>query len=222
MEMFCSNTLQNMQGGLWHLYDAQLVLRGPKRARKYPHPITPSPPPWTIDSWQDGSMLSCCFHQVLTLPSHCRTRNGDSSDQATFFNLLFSSFGEPVWIVDFVYCSQLTGVIAVWFSAAVVHLLQGWPCCVFRNALVHASVVTSGYLTWWLPLPFYQLEPVWPFFSDLWHQYFHSQNCPSLDIFSTILWLCMKIPIDQHFLKNSNHQQLCHIQSHVNHLSSPF
>ncbi len=53
----------------------------------------------------------------------------------------------------------------MWSSAAVAHLLQRWLCCVFRDALVHASVVTSGYLSY--HCLFYQLEPVWPFFSDL-------------------------------------------------------
>ncbi len=34
---------------------------------------------------QDGSMLSCSLHQILTLPSECRSKNRDSSDQATAF-----------------------------------------------------------------------------------------------------------------------------------------
>ena len=35
----------------------------------------------------------------------------------------------------------------MWSSAAVAHLLQGSTCCVFRDALLHTSVVTSGYLS---------------------------------------------------------------------------
>ncbi len=54
-------------------------------------------------------MLSCSLRQILTLPSECRCRNRDSSGQATFFNLLLSNFGEPVWIVASVCCSYLTG-----------------------------------------------------------------------------------------------------------------
>ncbi len=50
-----------------------------------PHTITPPPPAWTIETRQDGSMLSCTLRQILTLPSECRSRNRDSSDQATFF-----------------------------------------------------------------------------------------------------------------------------------------
>ncbi len=33
----------------------------------------------------------------------------------------------------------------VWSSAAVAHLLQGLMCCVFRDGILHISVVTSGY-----------------------------------------------------------------------------
>jgi len=33
-------------------------------------------------------------------------------------------------------CSQLTGVSPGVFSAAVAQLLQGWSCCVFRDALL--------------------------------------------------------------------------------------
>lgn len=34
----------------------------------------------------------------------------------------------------------------MWSSAAVAHLPQGSMCCVFRDALLHTSVITSGYL----------------------------------------------------------------------------
>ncbi len=36
----------------------------------------------------------------------------------------------------------------MWSSAAGVHLLQGSTCCVFRNAILHILVVTSGYLSY--------------------------------------------------------------------------
>ncbi len=50
--------------------------------RKYPpHHYTTT---WTDETRQDGSMLSCSLHQIMTLPSEC-SRNQDSSDQATFF-----------------------------------------------------------------------------------------------------------------------------------------
>ncbi len=47
--------------------------------------ITSPPPNWTVETRQDGSMLSCSLCQILTLPSECRSKNRDSSDQATFF-----------------------------------------------------------------------------------------------------------------------------------------
>lgn len=68
-----------------------------------------------------------------------------------------------------------------------------------------------------------RIFPIWPFSSELWH--FHSENCFSL--FKAILykpsrWVCGKIPVDQYFVCCVWHQQVCHIQSHLIHLSSPF
>lgn len=37
------------------------------------------------NGWQDGSMHSCCLHQILTLLSKCCNRIQDSSEQITFF-----------------------------------------------------------------------------------------------------------------------------------------
>ncbi len=36
----------------------------------------------------------------------------------------------------------------MWSSAAVAHLLQGSPCCVFRDGILHSLVVTSDYLSY--------------------------------------------------------------------------
>ncbi len=71
---------QQYSGRLWRLNNAQLVLRGPKCTKK----STP-PPAWTVETRQDGSMLSYYLCQILTLPSECHNRNRDSSDKATFF-----------------------------------------------------------------------------------------------------------------------------------------
>ncbi len=80
---------QQYSGRLWCLNDAQLVLRGQENI---PHTITPPPPAWTVETRQDGSMLSCALCQILTLPSECRSRNQDSSDQATFLQSSFVQF----------------------------------------------------------------------------------------------------------------------------------
>jgi len=84
----------NTQVELWHLTNAQLVLRGTKCTR------------------QDRSMLSCCLCQILTQPNECRSRNRDLSDQATFFQ---SSIVQFWWILASVCCSQLKGVSPVCF-----------------------------------------------------------------------------------------------------------
>lgn len=41
--------------------------------------ITPSPPTWTSDTRKDASSLSRCWHQFLTPPFNCDSRNWDSS-----------------------------------------------------------------------------------------------------------------------------------------------
>ncbi len=79
--------------------------KGPKVCQEnIPQTITPPPPAWTVETWQDGSMLSCSLWQIMTLPSE-RSRNRDSSDRERFSNLLLSDFGEPVQIVASVSCS---------------------------------------------------------------------------------------------------------------------
>jgi len=56
-----------------------------------PHTITP-PPACTVVTRHDGSMISFCLRQILTLPSERLNRNRDSSDQATFFQSLTVQF----------------------------------------------------------------------------------------------------------------------------------
>lgn len=53
---------QQHSGGLLHLNDAQLVLKGPTCSKK--------------------RFLTLCLHQIVILPSQCRGGNWDSSDQA--------------------------------------------------------------------------------------------------------------------------------------------
>ncbi len=80
-----------------------------------PHSITPPPPAWTIETRQDGSMLSCTLRQILTLPSECHSRNQDSSDQATFFQ---SSIVQFWWscvncILCFLFLAYMSGTWCV-------------------------------------------------------------------------------------------------------------
>ncbi len=100
-----------------------------------PHTITPPPAAWTVETRQDGSMLSCSLRQILTLPSEYRSRNRDSSDQATFFQSSIVQFG---WTC--VNCSLCFLFLA--------DLSQGSMCCVFRDGILNTFVVTSGYLSY--------------------------------------------------------------------------
>ncbi len=110
-----------------------------------PHTITP--PGWTVETRQDGSILSCSLCQILTLSSECCSRNQDSSDQATFFQ---SSIVQFWWACVNPPFSVLSWQERhpVWSSAAVAHLLQGSTCCAFRDYILHTLVVTSGYLSY--------------------------------------------------------------------------
>ncbi len=69
--------------------------KGPKVCQEnIPHTITP-PRAWTVETRQDGSMLSCSLCQILTQPSERCSRNRDSSDQATFFQSSIVQFWWP-------------------------------------------------------------------------------------------------------------------------------
>ncbi len=189
--------------------------------RKYPPHITPPPPPaWTVETRQDGSMLSCSLHQILTLPSECRSRNRDSSDQATFFQSSIVQF----WWACANCCSlrfQLLEDRSGTRCGLLLHL--------FRDGILHILVVMSG----WVTVAF--LSSITSLSILLWHQqgiFGHTTAAHWIfSLFRTILckplrWLCMKIPVDQQFFKYSDqpvwHQQPYHVQSHLNPLSSSF
>lgn len=102
---FC---LQNCVNSSWHRFikvleafirGAQLALMDPTLAKKYPphHYTATSSLNWTTT--QTRSMVSYRLHQILNLPSECRSINGDSSDKATVSKFLLSYFSEPVWII---------------------------------------------------------------------------------------------------------------------------
>ncbi len=64
--------------------------KGPKVCQEnILHTITPPPPAWTFGTRQDGSMLSCSLHQILTLPSECRSRNRDSIRPGNVFPIFY-------------------------------------------------------------------------------------------------------------------------------------
>ncbi len=98
-----------------------------------------------------------------------------------FSNLLWSNFGEPVWIV-----ASVLLVLSwqerhpVWSSAAVAHLLQGSMCCAFRDGILYTLVVTSGYLSYCC-LSVISNQSANSSLTSTRH--FHPHNCRSLDIF---------------------------------------
>ncbi len=84
--------------------------KGPKVCQEnIPFTITPpSPPAWTVET-----RMNPCFYVLyakfwpyrLNLAAEIETHQ----TRQRFSNLLLSNFGEPVWIVDSVSCSSLTG-----------------------------------------------------------------------------------------------------------------
>ncbi len=123
--------------------------KGPKVCQdNIPHTITPPPPPArTVETRQDGSMLSCALHQILTLPSECRSRNWDSSDQATsiFYCLILV---RPVPIVASVSSYYLTGAAPSVVFCCCSPSASGSDVLWFRDGILHTLVVTSGYLSY--------------------------------------------------------------------------
>ncbi len=75
---------QQYSGRVWCLNDAQFEQRSPKCAKKISTHHYTTTTSLNIETSQNGSMLSCSLRQILTLPSECRSRNRDSSDQARF------------------------------------------------------------------------------------------------------------------------------------------
>ncbi len=71
----------------------------------------------------------------------------------------------------------------VWSSSAVVHLLQGSTCCVFRDGIRHTLVVTSGYLSYCYLSIISNQSAHSPLTSDI-NKAFSSTQLPLTHIFS--------------------------------------
>ncbi len=155
--------------------------KGPKVCQEnIPYTITPPPPAWTIETRQDGSMLSRSLRKILTL--HLNVAAEIETHQTRQH---FPIFYCPILVI---LCELFPVLIwqkrhPVWSSAAVVHLLQGLMCCVFRDGILQILVVTSGYLSYCcLSIISNSLSILlWPLTST---RHFGPHNCRSLDIFS--------------------------------------
>ncbi len=113
-----------------------------------PHIITPPPPAWTVETRQDGSMLSCSLCQILILHLNVAAEIKTHQTRHGFSNLLLSNFVEPVWIVVSVSCSYLTGaapgvVFCCWSPSA-----SGFDVLCVQRCILQILVVTSGYLSY--------------------------------------------------------------------------
>lgn len=84
---------------LWHLNNAQLILKGPKSVKKIsPTPLSQHHQPEALIQSTMHPCFQCCLHQFLTLPFECHSRNWIETHQTKqhFSNLLWFNFGEPM------------------------------------------------------------------------------------------------------------------------------
>ncbi len=113
-----------------------------------PHIFTPPAAAWTVGTRLYGSM-PCSLSQIWPYLSECRSRNRDSSDQATFFQ---SSIVQLWWAC--VNCS-LSFLFLADRSGTRCSLLLLQPICfrvrrdcAFRDGILHTLVIMSGYLSY--------------------------------------------------------------------------
>ncbi len=136
--------------------DAQLVLRGPKCAKKTsPTPLHDQHQPEPLRQGR----IDPCFHVLyakfwpyyLNVAAEIKTHQ----TRQRFSNLLLSNF--------------------------VLRLVSGFMCCVFRDGALHTLVVTSGYLSYCCLSIISNQSAHSPLTST---RLFRPHNCRSLDIFS--------------------------------------
>ncbi len=144
-----------------------------------PHTITPPTPAWTVETRQDGSMLSCSLHQILNVAAEIETHQ----TRQRFYNLLLYNFGESVWIVVSVSCSQLTGAAPGVVFCCCNPSASVFDVCVFRDGILHTLVVTSDYLSYCCLSIISKQSAHSHLTSDI-NKVFSSTHCRSLDIFS--------------------------------------
>jgi len=169
--------------------DAQLVLRGPKCAKKIL--LTPSyhqQKPWTIDY----DRMDPCFHVVMSnydskiWMSKQKSRPikpGNSSP--VYYCLILVTCGNCR--LSFLFLESLTGVAPSVYFCCCSPSASRFGCVVCSEMLFcrpqrpNACFFFSFFLVA-VAFVLYQFEPVWPFSSDLCR--FCLQVCPSLDIIS--------------------------------------
>lgn len=122
-----------------------------------PHTITP-PSAWTIDIRQDGAMISCYLHQILTLPSRCCSRH--QTLQTSFFQFWWA-------------CTNCSFLFLIDKSGTQCGLLLLQSTCFkvqhIKDALLHILIVNLKQFDHSLLAS---------------ATYFHSENCHWLDNFS--------------------------------------
>ncbi len=101
MDMISNNT----QLGCGGLNNAQLVLSGPKCAKK----ISLPPPAWTLRQGRMDPRFHVLYAKFWPYHLNVAAETETHQIRQRFSNLLLSNFGEPVWIVASVSCSYLTG-----------------------------------------------------------------------------------------------------------------
>src|SRR4029434_2169893 len=110
-------------------------------------------------------------------------------------------------------------------SAAVAHLLQGSTCCVFRDALLHTLVVTSGYFSYCCLSIILNQSGHSPLTSGINKAFSPSSTHWIFSLFFGPFSVTLEMVVRENPSRSAVSEILSlfgHVQSHLNHLSSPF